>query len=107
MVQELLKFKMSYAPPHVLVSWAGCDASGDTWEPLDNLTNFEEAISTFERATGRTLPRPPPALPGRAAASPAPLAPVGFAVEAALQGDLGAELGDPLLVADGLGRVAA
>ena len=38
-VQELLKFKMRYGRPYVLVRWAGCDASGDTWEPLDNLTN--------------------------------------------------------------------
>jgi hypothetical protein len=69
------------------------DASGDTCEPLDNLTKCEEAISAFELATGSTLPRPPPALPGRAAASPAPLAaPVGFAVEAAPPGDLGAAL---------------
>jgi hypothetical protein len=83
---------MRYGLPHVLVRWAGCDASGDTWEPLDNLTSCEEAISAFERATGRTLPRPPPARPGRAAAVPAPLAQVGFAVEAAPPGDLGAAL---------------
>ncbi len=38
-VQELLRFKMLYGRPHVLVSWTGSDASGDTWEPLDNLTN--------------------------------------------------------------------
>jgi hypothetical protein len=25
-VQELLRFKMRYGRPHVLVSWAGCDA---------------------------------------------------------------------------------
>jgi hypothetical protein len=53
----------------------------------DKLTNCEEAISALERATGRTLPRPPPTPPGGAAlvaaAVPAPLAPVGFAVEAA------------------------
>ncbi len=91
-VQELLKFKMRYGRPHVLVRWAGRDASGDTWEQLDNLTNCEEAISTSELATGCTLPRPPPAPPGRAAASSAPLAPVGFAVEAAPPGDLGAAL---------------
>ena len=91
-MQELLKFKMRYGRPHVLVRWAGRDASGDTWEPLDNLTNCEEAISAFERATGRTLPRPPPAPPGGAAVVPVPLAPVGFAVEAAPPGDLGAAL---------------
>jgi hypothetical protein len=68
---------------------AGRDASGDTWKPLDNLTNCEDAISAFELATGRTVPRPLPALPGRAAASPAPIAPVGFE---APPGDLGAAL---------------
>jgi hypothetical protein len=34
-VQELLKFQMRYGRPHVLVRWAGRDASGDTWEPLN------------------------------------------------------------------------
>ena len=48
--------------------WAGsdaADASDDTtWEPLDSLTNCAEAISAFERAAGRVLPRPA-AAPGR------------------------------------------
>ena len=38
-VQQLLKFKMRGGRPYVLGRWAGCDASRDTWEPLDNLTN--------------------------------------------------------------------
>ena len=91
-VQELLKFKMRYGRPYVLVRWAGRDASGDTWEPLDNLTNCAEAITAFEQATGRSLPRPalaPPALPG---AAPAPIAPAGFSVDAAPPGDLGGAL---------------
>ena len=51
-VQELLKLKMRWGLQYVLVRWAGRDASGgDTWEPLDNLTNCEEAIASFERAT--------------------------------------------------------
>jgi hypothetical protein len=29
-VQELLNFRMRYGRPHVLVRWAGRDASGDT-----------------------------------------------------------------------------
>jgi transposase InsO family protein len=70
-VAELLRFKMRYGRPHVLVRWAGRDASGDTWEPLDNLTNCEEAIAAFEQATGR---------------------PAGFTVDAAPPGDLGAPL---------------
>ena len=42
-MQELLKFKMRYGRPCVLVPvpWAGLDAASDTWEPLDNLTNCE------------------------------------------------------------------
>ena len=58
-MQELLKLQMPSGLPYVLVSWAGCDASRDTWKPLDNLTNSEEAIATFERASG------PHALPHR------------------------------------------
>ena len=46
----------------MLVRWTGLDTAGDTWEPLDNLTNCEAAIAAFEQATGRPLPRlaPPP-----------------------------------------------
>jgi hypothetical protein len=91
-VQELLKFKMRYGRPYVLVRWAGCDASGDTWEPLDNLTNCAQAIAAFEQAIGRSLPRPalaPPVLPG---AAPPPIAPSGFTVDAAPPGDLGIAL---------------
>ncbi len=47
-VKELLRLKMRYGRPYVLVRWAGCDESGDTWEPLDNLTNCAEAIAAFE-----------------------------------------------------------
>ena len=36
-VQELLKFKMDWGRPYVLVRWAGHDAPGGTREPLDNL----------------------------------------------------------------------
>ena len=68
-VQELLKFKMRWGRPYVLVHWAGHDVLGDTWEQLHNLTNCEEAITTFELAPGSPLPHsvsPPPA----AAAAP-------------------------------------
>jgi hypothetical protein len=92
-VAELLRFKMRYSRPHVLVRWAGSDASGDTWEPLDNLTNCEEAIAAFEQATGRSLPRPAPPPPAAAAAAPPPpFPPAGFTVDAAPPGDLGAPL---------------
>ena len=91
-VQELLKFKMRYGRPYVLVRWAGCDASGDTWEPLDNLTNCEEAIAAFEQTIGRTRPRPALAPPARPGAAPAPIAPAGFTVDTAPPGDLGAAL---------------
>ena len=76
--------------------WAGHDASGDTWEPLDNLTNCEEAVAAFERATGRSLPHraPPPA----AAAAPPPIPPAGFTVDLAPPGDLrAAQVGRTIL----------
>ena len=38
-VQVLLKFKMRYGRPYVLVRWTGLDAAGDTREPLDKRTN--------------------------------------------------------------------
>jgi hypothetical protein len=38
------------------VCWAGRDASGDLWEPLELLTNCETALVTFRQATGRALP---------------------------------------------------
>jgi len=93
-VAELLKFKMRYGRPHVLVRWVGRDASGDTWEPLDNLTNCEEAIAAFESASGRTLPRParPPGPPAAAGPAPFPLPPAGFTIEVAPPPDLGASL---------------
>jgi hypothetical protein len=88
-VQELLKFWMRYGHPHVLVRWAGRDASGDTWELLERLTHCEAALIASEQATGRALPRPAPPLP-TAAAPPPPLPPTGFTVDAAPPGDLGA-----------------
>ena len=93
-VQELLQYKMRYCRPSALVRWTGLDAAGDTWEPLDNLTNCEAAIAAFEQATGRSLPRPPPPPPPLAgtAGVPSPIPPVGFTVEAAPPGDLGAAL---------------
>ena len=73
-MKELLCLKMRYGRPYVLVRWAGRDASGDTWEPLDNLTNCAEAIAAFERATGRVLPLPAPAA-ATAAPPPRPFPP--------------------------------
>ena len=90
--QELVKFKMRYCRPYVLVRWTGFDAAGDTWEPLDNLTNCEAAIAAFEQATGRSLPRPAPPPPTGTAVAPPPIPPTGFTVEAAPPGDLGAAL---------------
>ena len=52
-VQELLKFEMRHGRPYVLVRWTGLEAAGDTWEPLDTLTNCDAAIAAFEHATGR------------------------------------------------------
>ena len=56
--QELLKFKMRWGRPYVLVRWAGHDASGDAWEPLDNLTICEEAVETKRHYTGRRVTGP-------------------------------------------------
>jgi hypothetical protein len=55
--------QMRYDRPHVLVQWTGSDASGDTLEPLESMTNCKEAIAAFERATGCTLPQPAQRLP--------------------------------------------
>jgi hypothetical protein len=83
-VQELLKFRMRAGRPHVLVRWAGRDASGDTWEPLEHLTHCEEAIQAFERSKGVVLPRPPPPPPSTpCGGTPHPLPPSGFVVDAA------------------------
>ena len=81
-VQELLKSKMRYRRPCVLVCRTGLDAAGDTWGPLDKLTKCEAAISAFEHATGSSLPRstpPPPPLAG-AAGAPLPIQPVALSV---------------------------
>ena len=52
-VQELLKFMMRCGRPYVLERWTGLDAAGDTWEPLDNLTNCSAAIAAFEASSSR------------------------------------------------------
>jgi hypothetical protein len=62
-VQERLKCRMRYGRPHVLVRWAGRDASGDTRESLERPTTCEAAIVDFQQATGRALPRPAPLPP--------------------------------------------
>ncbi len=54
---------MRASRPHALVRWNGLDASGDTWEPLENPTYCEDAIRSFERARGLVLPRAPPPPP--------------------------------------------
>jgi hypothetical protein len=89
-VVELLKFKMRYSRPHVKVLWTGSDASCDTWEPLENLTNCEEA----ERATGRTLSRPAQRPPLATGPAPPLLPPTGFIVDTAPPSDLSAALVD-------------
>jgi hypothetical protein len=82
-VQEILKYRLIRGRPHMLVRWAGLDASGDTWEPMENLTNCEAAIQDFERARGISVPRPPPPPPSLGCGGVAtPLPPSGFTVEA-------------------------
>ena len=65
----------------------------DTWEPLEHLTNCEEAIRTFERARGCTVPRLPPPPPSRVCGGRATLQPpAGFVVDPAPPPDLGSSL---------------
>ena len=71
-VKEILKFRLRRAGrPQVLVRWAGRDAPGDTWDPVEHLANCEEAIRDFERARGCTHTHTPsgaaapPTTPGR------------------------------------------
>ena len=84
---------MRYGLPYVLVRWTGLDAAGDTWEPLDNLTNCEDAIAAFEQAPGHSQTRPaqPPTLTCTAVVPPS-IPPTGLTVEAAQPGDLDAAL---------------
>ena len=83
---------MHYVRPYVLVRWIGLDAAGDTWQPLDNLTNCKDAIAAFDQATCRSLPRPAPPQPTGTAFAPPPISLTGFTVEAGPPGDLGAAL---------------
>ena len=91
-VAAILRFRLHAGRPQVLVRWAGRDASGETWEPLENLTNCDEAIRDFERSSGVVLPRQPPAPPSAAVGGVAPpLPPPGYTVDPA-PGDLGRAL---------------
>ena len=91
-VAEILRFRLKAGRPQLLVRWEGRDASGDTWEPLENLTNCEQAIRDFERAQGVVIPRmlPPPASQACGGPSP-PIPPAGFVVDPS-PGDLGPAL---------------
>ena len=76
----------------MLVRWAGRDASGETWEPLENLTNCDEAIRDFERSSGVVLPRRPPSPPSAAVGGTCPpLPPSGYTVDPG-PGELGRAL---------------
>ena len=79
----------------VPVRWAGHDAyeSGDAWEPLDNLSNREEAVAAFEWTTCRPLDSEPtrPAAAGYRRSTPADSAgrvPCGARATRRLAGDL-------------------
>ena len=51
---EILGFRVHYGAPQswCLIRWVGKDASGDTWEPVENLTHCEEAVEDLEAARG-------------------------------------------------------
>ena len=102
-VQQLLKSKIRWGRPYVLVRRAGLEAldsdeSGDTREPLrvDSLPDCGAAVrvATCERATGCILPRPTAPPSALAAAAPSLILPAGFAAAAAPPPphDLGAAL---------------
>ena len=55
-VAAILQFRLRAGRPQVLVRWAGQDASGESWEPLENLTNCEAAIAAFERSAASSFP---------------------------------------------------
>ena len=73
---------------HVLVSWAGHDASGDTWEQLRG--SHRRLQADHQPLTAPPGRRAPP-LPTDAAAPP-PIPPAGFTVDLAPPGDLRAAL---------------
>jgi len=83
-VQEILGFRVHYGAPQCLIRWAGKDASGDTWEPVEHLTHCEEALQDFEAARGVAVPRPPPSARRAAPSQPPPLPPPpsGFSIAA-------------------------
>ena len=97
-VAEILKLRLSAGRPQLLVRWAGRDASGDTWEPLQHLTNCEEAIRAFEIARGVVVPRPLPPPPSAVCGGVSPPLPSpGFEVAAAPGALGGALIGRTLL----------
>ena len=51
-VHEILRYRLCRGRPQCLVRWTGKDASGDTWVPVENLTNCESALRDFEAAQG-------------------------------------------------------
>ena len=80
----ILKFAVRAGRPQVLIRWA----SGDTWDPLENLTTAKtRAIRDFERARGVVLPRVPPPPPSQVCGGYVPpLPPPGYSVNAAPDG---------------------
>ena len=80
-VHETLRFRLHYDKPQCLVRWAGKDASGDTCETVEHLTNCEEALRDFEIERGIAVPRAPQASASPFPALPSP--PNGFSIKAA------------------------
>ena len=106
-MQEILGFHVHYGVPQCLIWWAGKDASGDTWEPVEHLTHCEEALQDFEAVRGVAVPRPPPSSRWAAPLQPPPpfRPPVGIfhcslGTRQSARGLVGQQ--DPVLVAKGL-----
>ena len=81
-MQEILRFLLCRGRPQCLVHWAGTDASGDTWKPVEHLTNCETVLCDFEAAQGISIQRPSTQLAAPSSAQrPAPAPPPGFSID--------------------------
>ena len=46
-MQEILGFRVRYGAPQCLIRWAGKDASGYMWQPVEHLTHCDQALQDF------------------------------------------------------------
>ena len=93
-MQELFKFKMRWGLPYILVRWAGCDASRDTWGTTSPTVRRPLQLSSGRRAAlCHALPRFRRLLPAlQQLAAPLPIPPAGYTIDAVPPAFFGAEL---------------